>query len=83
MKTRSTTVWAASLLLAMIATGAWGGGNFYYVSTNGTSTAPYDNWDNAFTNLQEALDYANPAETNTLYVAGQTFELDGQLTWTN
>ncbi len=82
MKIRSTTVWAASLLLAMVATGVWADGNFYYVSTNGTSTAPYDNWDNAFTNLQEALDFEALQADDTIYVAGQTFALDAQLIWT-
>ncbi len=82
MKTRSTTVWAASLLLAMVATGAWADGNFYYVSTNGNDTTGAD-WDNAFTEVQTALNEASDGDT--IYVAGQTFELFAQSapTWTN
>ncbi len=56
--------------------------NAYYVSTNGTSTAPYDTWDTAFTNIQEALNYEELEAGDTIYVAGQTFALDAQLIWT-
>ncbi len=49
-----------------------------YVATHATPAAPYDTWANAFTNLQQALDYL--VEGDTLYLAGHDFEggpLDG------
>ncbi len=55
---------AAGLLTAIPA-----GAADIYVSTNGTPAADYDTWANAFTNLQEALDYAASVSEKRLIVA--------------
>ncbi len=53
-----------------------------YVSTNGTQSADYDTWANAFANLQDALDYAaSEGGVTTIYVAGQIFWLTNQIEW--
>jgi hypothetical protein len=44
----------------------------YYVSANGSQTAPYDTWAKAFTNLQDALDYPGAKVSAAIYLAGQT-----------
>ncbi len=79
MRRPRTARWLAGVLLAISATVA-SAATEYYVSTNGTSTAPYDTWDNAFTTVQEALDYAGDGDT--IYLAGHTFALDATLSWT-
>ncbi len=66
---------AVGLSLAMTA-----GAAEIYVSTNGTQTANYETWAKAFTNLQEALNYASL--NDTIHVAGQTFRLTNQIDWT-
>ncbi len=69
---------AVGLLTAMSASAA-----DIYVSTNGTPAADYDTWANAFTNLQEALDYAaSEGDVTNIYVAGETFWLTDQIEWT-
>ena len=61
-----------------------------YVATNATPAGPFTNWSGAFTNLQQALDYArtNTGEAVTnIYLAGHIFEGTGVansvFTWQN
>lgn len=56
-----------------------GAAGTYYVATNGAAPNDGAAWSTAFTNLQDAIDAAGADDT--IYVAGQTFELDSQLTW--
>ncbi len=53
----------------------------YCVVTNAvTPSHPYDTWGTAYTNIQDAL---NAARSNdTIYLAGHTFALTSQLSWT-
>ena len=44
-----------------------------YVSSTGSATAPYENWGNAFTSVQAALDYAVANGIANVYLAGETF----------
>jgi autotransporter-associated beta strand protein len=49
----------------------WGTAEEYYVSTNGTQTAPYDTWDKAYTNLQTVLTLtAGRQQATIIYLAG-------------
>ena len=61
-----------------------------YVATNATPAGPFTNWSGAFTNLQDALDYArtNTGEAVTnIYLAGHVFQGTGVassvFTWQN
>ncbi len=59
-------------------------GGTVYVATNATPAAPHDTWATAFTNVQDALDWAasSGGTTNTIFLAGQTFWLTNQIVWT-
>jgi autotransporter-associated beta strand protein len=49
----------------------WGTAEEYYVSTNGTQTAPYDTWATAYTNLQTVLAItAGRTQASIIYLAG-------------
>ncbi len=82
MKTRMIVV-ICGLALAAAAPAAE-----IYVATNAVPASPYTNWAGAFTNLQNALDYAvtNPAITN-IFLAGHAFQGTGVansvFTWQN
>jgi len=49
-----------------------------YVAANG-SGYPGTSWGDAFTNVQDALNFA--IGSNTIFLAGQTFDLDNELIW--
>lgn len=50
-----------------------------YVSTHATPAHPYDTWANAFTNFQEALDYAQATPAvSVIRMAGHVFATDPQ-----
>ncbi len=59
--------------------GATQANNAWYVATNATHTFSGTSWSTAFTNIQEALDAAQPDDT--IYLAGHTFALTTQLVW--
>lgn len=61
--------------------------NYYYVSTNGSTTLPYDTWDKAATNIQAAVDKASadlaPDTNCVVLVTNGAYTLTGQIAITN
>ena len=72
--------WLAGALLAgWLAAGSAPAADIY-VASNATPAEPYTNWSGAFTNLQNALDYARTNEgeaVSNIYLAGHIFQGTG------
>ncbi len=83
MKTNSI-ICRLTMVALCLAFGLTAYGGSVYVATNATPAAPHDTWANAFTNVQDALDWAADPGNNsdTIHVAGHTFWLTNQIEWT-
>jgi hypothetical protein len=68
-----------ALILVPLTAAGPAGASLWYVATNGSAPNDGTKWSTAYTNVQAALDAAVAGAT--ICLAGQTFPLTTQLTW--
>ncbi len=82
MVSRFVMQWFVIMLAGWLMRGtAWADPVSWYVVTNDVASSDGESWETAFTNVQDALDSVTPGVTNTVHLAGHTFDLTNALNW--